>query len=136
MKRTLGRSGIEVSALGMGCWAIGGPFHAGEQQAGWGQVDDEESKRAIRRALDLGVTFFDAADVYGAGHSERVLGEALGEDKTRVVIATKFGNVFDEEAKEITGSDASPGHIREACDASLRRLGRDYIDLLQLHSND
>ena len=136
MKRTLGRSGIEVSALGMGCWAIGGPFHAGEQQAGWGQVDDEESKRAIRRALDLGVTFFDTADVYGAGHSERVLGEALGEDKTRVVIATKFGNVFDEEAKEITGSDASPGHIREACDASLRRLGRDYIDLLQLHIND
>ncbi|MFP4485266.1 MAG: aldo/keto reductase, partial [Spirochaetaceae bacterium] len=118
------------------CWAIGGPFHAGEQQAGWGKVDDEESKRAIRRALDLGVSFFDTADVYGAGHSERVLGEALGNDRDRVAIATKFGNVFDEEAKEITGSDASPGYIRKACDASLRRLGRDYIDLLQLHIND
>ncbi|NBC28618.1 MAG: aldo/keto reductase [Spirochaetes bacterium] len=136
MKRTLGRSGIELSALGMGCWAIGGPFHAGEQQAGWGTVDDAESTRAIRAALDMGVTFFDTADVYGAGHSERVLGEALGAEKNSVVIATKFGNVFDEATKEITGNDASPEYIRAACDASLRRLGRDYIDLLQLHIND
>jgi aryl-alcohol dehydrogenase-like predicted oxidoreductase len=136
MKRTLGRSGIEVSALGMGCWAIGGPFHAGEQQAGWGKVDDAESARAIRAALDMGVTFFDTADVYGAGHSERILGEALGAEKHSVVVATKFGNVFDEKTKEITGNDASPQYIRSACDASLRRLGRDYIDLLQFHINE
>ena len=135
MKRVLGRSGIEVSAIGMGCWAIGGPFHSGGVQAGWGEVDDQESKRAIRAALDMGVTFFDSADVYGAGHSERVLGEALGADKNDVVVATKFGNVFNEDTKEIVGSDASPDYIRKACDASLKRLNRDYIDLLQFHLN-
>lgn len=136
MTRTLGRSGIELSALGMGCWAIGGPFHSGNQQAGWGHVDDAESTRAIRTALDMGVTFFDTADVYGAGHSERVLGAALGPDTNRVVVATKFGNVFDEATKEITGSDASPSYIRRACEASLDRLGREYIDLLQFHTNE
>lgn len=120
----------------MGCWAIGGPFHAGGVQAGWGEVDDNESKRAVQRALDMGVTFFDTADVYGAGHSERVLGEALGSEKNNVVLATKFGNVFDEEKKEITGSDASPGYIKKACEASLKRLGRDYLDLLQFHINE
>lgn len=120
----------------MGCWAIGGPFHAGGVQAGWGEVDDAESERAVRAALDMGVTFFDTADVYGAGHSERVLGNALGAEKNDVVIATKFGNVFDETTKEITGSDASPEHIRRACDASLRRLGREYLDLLQFHINE
>jgi diketogulonate reductase-like aldo/keto reductase len=69
--RTLGRSGIEVSPLGMGCWAIGGPFWSGEMPLGWGEVDDKESIRAIHAALDLGVTLFDTANVYGAGHSER-----------------------------------------------------------------
>jgi aryl-alcohol dehydrogenase-like predicted oxidoreductase len=117
----------------MGCWAIGGPLHRGDQQVGWGTVDDEESVRAIRAALDAGVTFFDTADVYGAGHSERILGKALGRDTKRVVIATKFGNQFDEDRREITGRDASPSYIKQACDASLRRLGRDYIDLLQFH---
>ena len=66
MKRSLGRSGIEVSALGMGCWAIGGPFWAGETPHGWGEVDDDESIRAIHAALDCGVNFFDTANVYGA----------------------------------------------------------------------
>ena len=76
--RTLGRSGIEVSAIGMGCWAIGGPLWGDDGQPfGWGEVDDDESIRAIHRALDLGVTFFDTASNYGAGHSERVLGRAL-----------------------------------------------------------
>jgi len=117
----------------MGCWAIGGPLQRGDQQVGWGKVDDEESIRAVRAALDAGVTFFDTADVYGAGHSERILGRALGEDVKRVVIATKFGNQFDEQRREITGRDASPAYIKQACEASLRRLGRDYIDLLQFH---
>jgi aryl-alcohol dehydrogenase-like predicted oxidoreductase len=136
MKRKLGRSGFEVSALGMGCWAIGGPVHAGGNQVGWGAVDDAESIRAVRAAIDAGVTFFDTADVYGAGHSEVILGKALGADTQDVVVATKFGNVFDEARKEITGNDASPEYIRAACDASLRRLDRDYIDLLQFHIND
>ena len=72
--RELGRSGIQVSAMGLGCWAIGGPFWSGDDAVGWGDVDDDESIQAIHRALDLGVTFFDTSDVYGTGHSERVLG--------------------------------------------------------------
>src|SRR5919198_3659664 len=110
--RTLGRSGIQVSPMGFGCWAIGGPFWAGEQPLGWGEVDDEESVRALRRALELGITFFDTANVYGAGHSERVLGRALAGRRDEVVVATKFGNTFDESTRTITGSDASPSYIR------------------------
>jgi aryl-alcohol dehydrogenase-like predicted oxidoreductase len=139
-KRTLGNSGIEVSALGFGCWAIGGPFWAGTQPLGWGEVSDEESIQAIQRSLELGVNFFDTADVYGAGHSERVLAKALSlalkGKRDQVVIATKFGNMFDETSKQITGSDASPAYIRAACEASLRRLGTDHIDLYQLHTGD
>jgi aryl-alcohol dehydrogenase-like predicted oxidoreductase len=135
MKRLLGRSGIEVSALGMGCWAIGGPFWAGETPLGWGEVDDAESTRAIHAALDLGVTFFDTANVYGAGHSERVLGAALGAKRSQVVIATKFNAVFDETTRQVTGSDVTPAGIRRACEDSLRRLGTDYIDLYQFHDN-
>ncbi|HEU4421383.1 MAG TPA: aldo/keto reductase [Pilimelia sp.] len=131
--RVLGRSGIEVSALGMGCWAIGGPFWTGTQPNGWGEVDDEESVRAIRRALELGVTLFDTADVYGTGHSERVLGRALAGRRDEVVIATKWGNTFDEATRQITGEDASPGYLRRALEASMRRLGTDRVDLYQLH---
>jgi aryl-alcohol dehydrogenase-like predicted oxidoreductase len=132
-RRTLGRSGIEVSAMGLGCWAIGGVWSWDGTPVGWGEVDDEESIRAIRRAIDLGVTFFDTADVYGCGHSERILGKAIAEHKDEVVVATKFGNVFDEQARVWAGEDVSPAHIREACHASLERLGLDRIDLYQLH---
>ncbi len=135
MKRTLGRSGIEISALGMGCWAIGGPFWSGETPQGWGKVDDEESIRAIRAALDLGITFFDTANVYGAGHSERVLARAIAGRRAQVVIATKFNAVFDETTRQVTGSDSSPEGIRRACEESLRRLDTDYIDLYQFHDN-
>ncbi|MGC9520291.1 MAG: aldo/keto reductase [Anaerolineae bacterium] len=131
--RVLGRSGIEVSAMGLGCWAIGGPFWRGDTPVGWGEVDDEESTRAIHTALDLGVTFFDTADVYGAGHSEIVLGQALAGRRDDVVIATKFSNVFDPLTRQITGSDVSSAYIRQACEASLRRLNTDHIDLYQLH---
>lgn len=131
--RTLGRSGIEVSAMGLGCWAIGGPFWREGKPVGWGEVDDDESIRAIHHALKLGVTFFDTADVYGCGHSEKVLGKALEGKRDQVVIATKFGNLFDSETRQIVGEDASPDYIHTACDASLRRLRTDYIDLYQLH---
>src|SRR5918996_5373580 len=80
------RTGVQVSALGLGCWAIGGPFTSNGRPAGWGEVDDDESTRAIRHALDLGVTLFDTADVYGCGHSERVLGWALAGRRDEVVI--------------------------------------------------
>jgi aryl-alcohol dehydrogenase-like predicted oxidoreductase len=135
MRRTLGRSGIEVSALGMGCWAIGGPFWDGETPVGWGEVDDEESIRAVHAALDRGVNFFDTANVYGAGHSERVLGRAIAGRRSQVVIATKFSAVFDETTRQVTGSDASPEGIRKACEESLHRLDSDYIDLYQFHDN-
>ncbi|WP_128381469.1 aldo/keto reductase [Streptomyces cavernae] len=135
--RTLGRSGIEVSALGFGCWAIGGEWwDAAGQPLGWGKVDDEESVRAVRRALDLGVTFFDTADTYGAGHSEHVLGRALGRRRSEVVVATKWGNIFDEETRTRTGGDDTPAYARRALTASLRRLGTDHIDLYQLHLSD
>jgi len=135
MKRMLGRSGIEVSALGLGCWAIGGPFWAGEIPLGWGEVDDHESIRAIHAALDMGINFFDTANVYGAGHSERILGRALAGRRSQVVIATKFNAVFDEKTRQVIGADASPEGIRRACEDSLRRLNTDYIDLYQFHDN-
>jgi aryl-alcohol dehydrogenase-like predicted oxidoreductase len=135
--RSLGRSDIQVSALGFGCWAIGGEWQSADgQPLGWGRVDDEESVRAVRRALDLGVTFFDTADVYGAGHSERVLGRALGRRRADVVVATKWGNVFDERTRTLTGQDDTPAHARRALTASLDRLGTDHVDLYQLHLSD
>ena len=133
-QRDLGtRTGVDVSALGLGCWAIGGPFTFNGQPAGWGEVDDDESVRAIRRALDLGVTLFDTADVYGCGHSERVLGRALAGRRDDVMIVTKVGNVFDEQTRTGGGKDVSPAYLRRACDASLRRLGTDRIDLYLIH---
>lgn len=133
MMRTLGRSGARVSAIGMGCWAIGGPYQAGGQWSGWGDVDDDESLRAVERALDLGVTLFDTADAYGAGHSERLLGRALGARRDQVVIATKFGRTIEESSRALLGECADPDYVRQACDASLGRLGTDWIDLYQFH---
>ncbi|MFI7427261.1 aldo/keto reductase [Micromonospora sp. NPDC049836] len=133
--RRLGRSGIEVSAIGMGCWAIGGPLWEGEQPLGWGEVDDDESIRTIHRALDLGATLFDTSSNYGAGHSERVLGRALAGRRDRAVIATKFGYPTDEATRQATGEDASPAYARRSLEDSLRRLGTDHVDLYQLHVN-
>jgi aryl-alcohol dehydrogenase-like predicted oxidoreductase len=140
--RILGRSGLEVSAIGMGCWAIGGPWRlVGDDgrsiPAGWGEVDDDESLRAIGAALDAGVTFFDTAANYGAGHSERVLGKALAGRRQEVVIATKFGYRVDEEARRVEGDGSKVReNLASDCEASLRRLGTDYIDLYQLHVGD
>lgn len=134
--RRLGRSGLQVSAMGLGCWAIGGPFWKGDTPVGWGRVDDQQSIRAIHRALQLGVTLFDTADVYGCGHSERVLGQALAGRRNQVVIATKFGQTFDETTRQGTGYDVTPEYIQRACDASLKRLNVDVIDLYQLHVKD
>ena len=139
MKRTLGRSGIEVSAVGMGCWAIGGPWAFLASQGGWGTVDDEESVRAIHAAIDLGGNFFDTAANYGAGHSERVLGRALKGRRGQIVIATKFGYNVDEAGKQVTvygtteeESDVA-AHLRSDLEESLRRLDTDHIDVYLLH---
>lgn len=139
LTRRLGKSDIEVSALGMGCWAIGGPWtweQPGEDPfpAGWGKVDDRESIRGIQAALDLGINFFDTAANYGAGHSEKILGQALSERRDQVVIATKFGHVVNEEQKVVYKDDAQVlSNLRQDCENSLRRLGTDYIDVYQFH---
>jgi aryl-alcohol dehydrogenase-like predicted oxidoreductase len=135
-RRALGRSGISVSPVGFGAWAIGGPAYRDGNPIGWGEVDDDESVAAIHAALDAGITFFDTANIYGAGHSERVVGRALAGRRDDVVIATKFGNLFDEATRQATDRDASAESIRAQCDASLDRLGTDFIDLYQLHLGD
>jgi aryl-alcohol dehydrogenase-like predicted oxidoreductase len=135
-KRPLGPGGPPVSAIGFGAWAIGGPASRDGRPIGWGEVDDDESIAAVHAALDAGVTFFDTANVYGAGHSERVLARALAGRRDDVVIATKFGNVIDEENRLAVRHDTSADQIREQCDGSLSRLGTDHIDLYQLHVGD
>lgn len=136
LQRRMGRSGIEVSAVGMGCWAIGGPFWRDGKPVGWGRTDDAESVRALRRAADLGVALFDTADVYGCGHSETLVGRALADCREKVVIATKVGHTFEEGSGRMDGPRADPSYIRSRCDGSLRRLDTDYIDLYQLHVGD
>jgi len=139
LTRTSGKSNMEVSALGMGCWAIGGPWtwdQPGETPfpAGWGNTDDNESIRAIHAALDMSVNFFDTAANYGAGHSEVVLGQALKSKRDKVVIATKFGHIVNEEKKTVYGDpDQIIKNVRTDVENSLRRLQTDYIDIYQLH---
>ncbi|MFB9327633.1 aldo/keto reductase [Paenibacillus aurantiacus] len=125
--RKLGKKGPEISVIGFGSWAIGG----GGWASAWGEQDDALSSESVRAALDAGVTFYDTAAVYGLGHSEEVLGRALGIDRANVVVATKCGLVWDE-AGAITRSGAYASILQEA-EASLRRLGTDYIDLYQMH---
>jgi len=132
--RQLGRSGIVVSALGFGCWPIGGLIIENGRSVGWGDVDDEESIRAIHRAIELGVTFFDTAEVYG--RSEDILGRALAGRRDQVVIASKFGRAYDRQRHEIGANDLRPESMRRSLEGSLRRLHTDYIDLYQLHVGD
>jgi aryl-alcohol dehydrogenase-like predicted oxidoreductase len=130
--RMLGRTGLRVSEVGFGAWAIGGPAKLGPLETGWGEVDDAMSLRAIEAAYDAGVNFFDTADVYGAGRSEVLIGKALKSKRDRVVIATKVGNRTSPDGEWI--KDFSKQWIAEAIDASLTRLGMDRVDLYQLHS--
>jgi aryl-alcohol dehydrogenase-like predicted oxidoreductase len=129
----LGKSGIEVSALGLGCWPIGGLFYLDGKPDGYGNIDDNESIKAIQKGIDLGINFFDTADVYGAGHNEIVLGKAIKGKREKVIIATKFGYTFDEKSKYVTGNNSSAEYLKHACRDSLKRLDTDYIDLYQLH---
>jgi aryl-alcohol dehydrogenase-like predicted oxidoreductase len=130
--RELGRTGIRVSAIGFGAWAIGGSAEASGAPLGWGRTSDDESLAAIRRAREAGVTFFDTADSYGFGRSESLLGIVLSRHRSDVVIATKVGVVrnADGELKK----DFSRQHIFHAVDGSLKRLRTDYIDLYQVHN--
>lgn len=113
--RKLGRSELEVSVVSMGCWGIGG----GDV---WGKQDEEEAIEAIRLALDLGINFFDTAEGYGDGASERLLGEALEGRRNKAVVATK-----------VSPGNLAPADLRESCEDSLRRLKTDYIDVYYIH---
>lgn len=125
--RKLGNTDLTVSTIGFGGWAMGKLF--------WGEdVVDEDSVAAVHRALDLGITLFDTAPVYGAGHSEVVLAEALGKHRAEVVVATKCGRVRAADGK--LTNDSRPESLRAECEASLRRLATDYIDLYQVHWPD
>src|SRR6202041_4141225 len=124
-KRKLGTQGLEVSELGLGCMGMS-PF--------FGPRDDKESVATLERAVELGINFFDTADVYGVGHNEELVGKALKKYRDRVIIATKFANqVLPGGKRAICGR---PEYVRSACDASLKRLGIDHIDLDYQHRVD
>jgi len=127
--RKFGNTELTVSEIGFGAWAIGGNAKVGNTPIGWGSVDDETSKNAIHAALDAGINFFDTADFYGLGHSEKILGDVLKNE--RAIIATKVGHRNIEEKIVL---DYSKQYILKACDESLRRLQKDIIDYYQLHS--
>jgi aryl-alcohol dehydrogenase-like predicted oxidoreductase len=124
--RRLGTQGLEVSALGLGCMGM---------SEFYGPRDEDEAAATIRRALDLGVTFIDTADMYGTGANERLVSRAVAGRRDEYVLATKFGNVRGEDGSFV-GIDGRPEYVREACEASLRRLGVETIDLYYQHRVD
>ncbi|MCT7373793.1 aldo/keto reductase [Chelativorans salis] len=135
-RRPLGRSGLSAGAIGLGGWAIGGHFIFEGKPDGWGEIDDEQSIRAIHLALEMGASLIDTADAYGTGHSEEVIGRALAGRRGDATIATKFGFTYDRAARTLLGMDVSPSYIEKACSASLQRLRTDQIDLYQIHVGD
>ncbi len=128
-KRELGKNGPKLTTIGFGAWAIGGPW-----QFGWGKVDDNVSTKAIHAALDNGINWIDTAAVYGFGHSEEVVGNAVKGMREKVFIATKCGLINDGSGNAINNLD--PTSIRNEIEESLKRLQTDYIDLYQIHKPD
>ena len=125
--RVLGKTGLKVSEVGFGAWAIGGNTHGNS----YGPTDDKQSLAAIRRALELGCNFFDTADVYGHGHSEELLGEALQDKRSEIMIATKVGGDFYHGSPRM---NFTSDYLEFALAKSCERLRTSYIDLYQLHN--
>jgi aryl-alcohol dehydrogenase-like predicted oxidoreductase len=127
-------NGTTIPALGLGCWAIGGIWSSGNTPLGWGRIDDAESIRAIHCAVAGGIRFFDTAQVYGTGHSEEILGQALA-GQSDVIVATKIGYAIDSASKQLIGPDYASSSIQHSIEVSLKRLRRERIDLVHLHLN-
>jgi len=125
-RRKLGYTNLKLTTIGLGTWAMGGPW-----QFGWGPQDDGEAIAAILNALDLGVNWIDTAAIYGCGHSEELVGKALKQTRIRPIIATKCGLLWDEKREKVNCLKSQS--IREECHASLRRIGVEGIDLYQIH---
>ena len=125
-QRRLGGEGLTVSELGLGCMGM---------SEFYGTTDEDESIATIHRAIELGVTFLDTADIYGPFTNEKLVGRAISDRRDQVTLATKFGNVRDEDGN-FQGVNGKPDYVREACDASLQRLGVDHIDLYYQHRVD
>lgn len=128
--RKFGNTDLLVSEIGFGAWAIGGGVMIGNTAIGWGDADDVTSKEAIYKALEVGINFFDTADIYGLGHSEELIGNIVGNKKD-VIIATKVGNAARNDKFTF---DYSKEYILKACENSLKRLKRETIDYYQLHT--
>ncbi len=127
--RRLGNTDLELTVVGLGTWAMGGPW-----QYGWGPQDENEAIAAILKAIDLGINWIDTAAIYGCGHSEELLGIALKQTRTRPIIATKCSLLWNDKREKVNCLKAES--IRKECEDSLKRLGIETIDLYQMHWPD
>ena len=130
------KMGVDIPPVGLGCWAIGGEWTDMGAQAGWGDVEDTVSLRALQTGLDMGVKLIDTANIYGAGHSEELVGKVLRGKREQAIVVTKFGILCDEGRKCTTGIIQSKEDIVRSCEDSLRRLQTDYIDVFLFHCGD
>jgi len=135
-KRILGKSGLEVTPLGLGCMRLSGKgWNVRGNEIDFGPVDDRESIKTINLAIDMGINIFDTAVMYGAGHNERLLGKALDGRRDKVIIVSKAGYYIDEEKRSVGESILdNPKDVKKLCEGSLRRLNTDYIDIYLLHT--
>lgn len=127
-------NGVDVPRIGMGCWAIGGALGNDGPATAYGSVKESDSRAGLRRAYEMGARFFDTAAAYGAGKSERLIGEEISQNEDAIIV-TKFGYPVDDEKQVVIGEDVSPAAIRGTIDGSRRRLKRDKLDLALLHLN-